>query len=267
MTSAFVPSQTDLFPACLDVLNSELRPMHYKELTRKAIAKLGYHEGDVSMFRASEDVRERLPERFRDTIYLSGNNLYAMAFRRWFRCGQLTLGNYVDEPVRIKGSATSGSEGAFNALMRAPYMEDHFGGKIEVRNRVRAKGLVLEQHVKDWFKLHYPDFYLEPRNAGIWQQPCSEDFRLNVNGRVLHIDVAGRNRNGTFGGSKKSTDIHLLCDIDGSDVFWFGTESGERWTENVFEVNSMSPANMLVYLNCAANKIDYDYLRSYVAVH
>lgn len=49
-----------LFPACVEVLREEQRPMHYAELTRKALARLGYGWYDVPWHKQIEDVREKL---------------------------------------------------------------------------------------------------------------------------------------------------------------------------------------------------------------
>lgn len=253
--------QPELFSACVAVLNTELLPLHYKELTSKAVAYLGFDEEHFQMYRVSEDVRQWLPGRKGNGVFYTGKPFYMMAKRSWFNTGQLMLGNF-EEPVEIPGSAPSGIDGAFNALMRHPYMQDHFGGNIERRNRARSRGLVVEQHVSDWFKAKYPEFYKPPSNYGNWKQPCSEDFILDIDGHELKIDVAGSNSNGTYGGNKKSTDFHLLCDVHGHHVFWKAVTPGSKWGAHVMPETAMSPQRMLVWLNCAKHDVDYQMVKS-----
>jgi hypothetical protein len=141
-------------------------------------------------------------------------------------------------------------------------MENHFGNNIEYRNRTRSKGLVLEQHVKDWFRLKYPDFYKEPANHGNWQQPCSEDFILDIDGKELKIDVAGANGGGAYGGLKKPTDFHLLCDVHGHHVYWRAVVSGSKWGTYIMPETASGPQRMLVWLNCAKHDVDYQMVKT-----
>lgn len=256
-----VPSQTDLFSACSKVLDKQLAPMNYRRLTIDAVQLLGYDVDDVQMFRTIEDVREKLPLNKSHGIFYTGAPSYMMAKRRWFKTMQLPLMN-VEPPIEIPGSATSGAVGAYVALMRSPYMVDKWNGNTERRNYMRSHGLVLEQHVKDWFRVLYPDFYREPDNSNNWQMPSSEDFQLVIDDSVLRVDVAGKNRNGNHGAKKRPTDLHLLCEIVDKHVYWSGVTRGSEWGEYVIPESAMSPQSMLVWLNCAKNDIDYAMMRN-----
>lgn len=73
-----------LFPACVEVLREEQRPMHYAELTRKALARLGYGWHDVPWHRQVEDVREKLLlASSRGTAYI-GKPYCVGVLKEWF---------------------------------------------------------------------------------------------------------------------------------------------------------------------------------------
>lgn len=251
----FVPSDKDLLPACNHVLSERLTPLHYRSLTKLAIAHLGYHEQQVNMFRAIEDVRERLPMRRSTDVFYTGKPDFLMAKRQWFRNVQIPL--LQPDVIRIPGSAQCGYLGAFEALMRDPHMLDKWHGDAERRNRKRAAGMVLEQHVARWFQQQWPEFYQPPDNHGIWNKPCSHDFKLDIAGKVVLVDVAGRGDYGYKNPSKTSTDLHLLCSIDGDDVIWEGVAPGKLYNQHVVPEESISPINMIVWMNCHKFGVSY----------
>lgn len=258
--NSFVPSDTELFPACVAILDEKRMPLRYDHLTTLAIERLGYRNGKVNLFRAKEDVRERLPVKSSTDIFYTSKPLCLMARRHWFRNMQLPLMNI--DYVEIPGSATDGYLGAFEALMRAPHMIDKWNGDIERRNRKRSSGLVLEQHVSNWFKSKWPEFYLEPENYHAWQQPCSHDFRLHIGGKTILIDVAGYGEYGYRNPGKSTTDLHLYCRINGANVIWEGVEHGKRYDSQVVPETAISPMNMIVWLNCHKHGINYDGVRA-----
>ncbi len=254
--NAFVPSATELFPACVAVLDEKQMPFRYDQLTTLAIQRLGYRANSVNMFRAKEDVREKLPAKMSSDIFYTSNPHCLMARRHWFKNMQLPLINV--DYVEIGGSATYGSIGAFESLMRTPYMVDKWNGDIERRNRKRSTGLVLEQHVVNWFKSRWPEFYLEPENYHVWQRPCSHDFRLQIGGKIILIDVAGEGEDGYKNPGKSTTDLHLLCRIDGPSVIWEGVMYGKLYDSQVVPETAVSPTNMIVWLNCHKYGINYE---------
>lgn len=253
-------SMRDLFPACVAVLVKELCPIHYADLTRKALMKIGVRESQVAFNKEAENVREKLLMAGQYGTFYAGAPTYAGALRFWF-ASDAQIAMTLDD-VMIPGSAQAGIDGAFDALMRAPHMMVHNSGlaHTEKLNRVRSSGLVLEKHVTRWFKLKYPDFYGEAANAGIWQRPCTHDFTLSINGRLFLIDVAGPDARGQHGrrGRKHSTDLHLICRVSGDHCLWEGVVRGEGFNESIDPISIFSPTAFLVWLNCAKNNICYD---------
>lgn len=255
-----VPSMTDLFPACVRVLESKLTPMRYNDLTKEAIGLLGYSVKDVAMGETSEDVREKLPmHNQHGVIYLQKPHCL-MARRQWFQGQQLDLFNTAakDDPIRIEGSVASGIEGAYVTLMRSPYMQE----KTDMHTR--CKGLVIEQHVTDWFKEQYPEFFLAASNAGQWKVPSKEDFRLRLpDGTMIAVDVASQSRHGSYPLRKQTTMMHLFARSapNGRDVLLVGTKLGKDWTHDIAPENTNDPKRLIVWLNCLKAGIPHDELR------
>lgn len=252
-------SQAELFPICSRLLDEARLPIHYRSLTQQAVARLGYREADLDMFRAAEDVREKMLGAHRYETFYVGSPLCVGAKRHWFKSPQLTLLQL--DHVVIRGNAQSGATGAFESLMRVNSMIRKHVTSDERRNLGLANGQVIEHHVSDWFKEQWPDFYLEPDNKGQWERPCSHDFKLRIGNQVLEVDVTGpRLRGGLYGnpgGGKKSVDLHLLCRISGKDVVWEGVRTGRLYRQTVTPETSLSPLRMVVWLNCHKAGLDY----------
>lgn len=254
-------SMKDTFPACVDVLQENLRPLGYRELTEKMLNKLGIKKTAVRFEKEIENVREKLLlARQRGTFY-AAKPLCMGALQYWFNTDQLQFNLDV---VRIPGSAQAGASGAFEVLMRAKDMQIHNQrlAHTELLNRQRASGLVIEKHVSQWFAEKYPEFYLPPDNEGHWEQWCNHDFKLKIGEHVFLIDVAGPDKNGQYGkrGKKPKTDLHLVCRITGKDCLWEGAVRGERFGQIVIPETITSPSAVLVWLNCQRHGIPYSTL-------
>lgn len=255
-------SMRDLFPACVKVLDHELRPLHYAELTARAMHALGIPNARASPWFSKniENVREKLLLAGQRETFYTGEPLYAGALRSWFMSdAQLTM---TLDYVRIPGSAKAGAEGAFEALMRDKHMIIHNPSlaNTERLNRIRSSGLVLEKHVSQWFARKYPEFYAEPANHGEWHRPCSHDFRLTVQQRTFNIDVAGPDEHGDYGrrGRKHPTDLHLICRIHDDHCLWEGVVRGEGYKPQIDPMSIFSPTAFVVWLNCAKHGVPYE---------
>lgn len=252
----------DLFPACVNVLSKVLRPLHYADLTERAMKACGIPQPRQSPWfkKNIENVREKLLQAGQYETFYTGAPMFAGAFRSWF-VSDAQLAMTLDY-VEISGSAKAGAEGAFDALMRSPHMLIHNPGlaHTERLNRIRASGLVLEKHVSQWFERRYPEFYADPDNHGAWTIPCSHDFKLVVENRVFAIDVAGPDENGNYGkrGRKRPTDLHFICRLHGDHCLWEGVVRGEGYQPDIDPASIFSPTAFLVWLNCAKHGIPYD---------
>ena len=253
-------SMKDLFPACVNILDREKKPIHYRKLTAQAL------EGELKVFLPSdafmknaENVREKLLGAEQHGTFYTGRPLCMGALRHWFKTDQL---QFTTDWITIQGNASAGASGAFEALMRSKYMiiNNPSLRNTEILNRARSSGLVLEHHVAEWFKESYPSMYQPPNNLGAWDRPCNHDFKLVVNGRPLLVDVAGPDWSGRYGkrGRKSKTEVHLLCRVLGKDCVFEGVVGGEEFTEDVIPLTAFSPTAFLVWLNCCKEGIDYN---------
>lgn len=252
-------SMKDLFPVCVKVLDREKIPIHYLKLTAMALER----EMDVflpksAFMKNAENVREKLLCAEQRGTFYTGSPLCMGALRHWFKTDQL---QFTTDWITIQGNAQAGAAGAFESLMRSRYMVINNPSlrNTELLNKARSSGLVLEQHVSEWFKWHYPTLYQPPDNYGLWDRPCNHDFKLLIHGQPLQVDVAGPDWNGKYGkrGRKPKAEVHLLCRIAGKDCVFEGVVGGEDFTENVIPLTAFSPTAFLVWLNCCKEGIDY----------
>jgi hypothetical protein len=252
-------SMRDLFPVCADVLADVLVPLHYTELTKRALRRMSVPLSAVNLAKEAENVREKLLQYGQRGTFYTGPPAYAGALRSWFVSdAQLQL---VVDHIAVPGSAKAGVDGALEALMRSPYMEIRNPNLVHTEriNRVRASGLVLERHIAQWFASRYPMLYRDPPNAGNWRQGCAWDFSLAVNGRTFKIDVAGPDEQGAYGsrGRKQHTDLHLICRVSGDECLIEGVVRGAGFQEKIDPGSIFSPTAFVVWLNCARDGIDY----------
>lgn len=255
-------SMKDLFPVCVNILDREKTPIHYRKLTELALV------GDLKIclphdlfLKNAENVREKLLCAEQRGTFYTGLPLCMGALRHWFKTDQL---EFTTDFITIQGNAQAGASGAFEALMRSQYMiiNNPSLRNTEMLNRARSAGMVLEHHISEWFQEQYPTLYQPPDNHGIWSRPCNHDFKLLINGRSILVDVAGPDWHGKYGkrGRKPKADVHLLCRMAGKDCVFEGVVGGESFSENVVPMAAFSPTAFLVWLNCCKTGIDYNSL-------
>jgi hypothetical protein len=252
---------SEMFSACHEVLQREMRPLRYTELTEMALGDLGLSKADVCWRRQIEDVREKmlLAGQY-DSFYVGAPHCLG-GLRWWFRNGQLRL-LHPTPGIVIPGNATWGAAGAHEALRRDPYLKIKSSVPREKIAWARARGFVLEKHVAGWFKENWPDFYLPPENEREWRRGSNHDFKLRVDGRVFKVDVSGPRQDGQFGNpgqGKRRADFHLICEIVGRDVLWKSVFAGGDYGRVIFpDFTGIWPERMAVWLNCKRDGIDYE---------
>jgi hypothetical protein len=258
MSELYPISMTELFQACSDILDANLCPAHYADLTRQAVERLGYRIDRVDMERSKEDVREKMLLAGQYGAFYLGRPYCLAAKRHWFKGPQLELLQL--DTVVIPGNATSGYEGAFDALMRhAHLIHKNPLASVATVVRARARGKVVEQHVVDLFALRWPGFYLPPDNARKYKRVCRHDFKLKIDRRIYEVDVTTKN---ALPAGKHVVDFHLFCQLVGPDVIWRGVAPGKLFATNPAPEQMLSPQRMVVWLNCKAKGFDYDLLAS-----
>jgi hypothetical protein len=256
---------SEIFPICANVLRERLVPIHYAELTKMTLEKMGLQKEHVHWQRQIEDVREKMLIAGQyDTFYV-GNPLCVGAIKWWFESEQQRL-LLPTSGILIPGNASSGASGAFNALMRDPYMIVKTRARNERIKEARANGFIIEQHVSDWFQLHWPEFWQPPDNQNKFKSWCDHDFKLNLDGKIIKVDVSGKKLNGTYGNpgkGKKKTDFHLLCEIQSANILFSAVRSGSNYMNIIdSELGSIAPERLIVYLNCLKYDMDYGYIKN-----
>jgi len=87
------------------------------------------------------------------------------------------------------------------------------------RKAGQIRGLVIEQHVSEWFRQHFSDEFEEADNYRQWTIHCPHDFKLNVRGKIYRIDVSGPKKHGIFGSydlkPKYGVDYHKVTSAVG----------------------------------------------------
>lgn len=254
-----------LFDAVDLAMDTEMRPLHYADLTALAIDSLGIRRSEIEFWRVKEDVREKMLEadwKQRGYLYLGKPDCYALK-KSWLPGTQLTL--FPDELV-VAGSAKAGVQAAFDGLMRSPYMISKTSAPREAIMAGRARGLVIESHVRAYFKNRWPQFYHEPDNHNDWTSPCNHDFKLELGGRVFEVDVFGPNVRDEFknpGGGKRPAHLHIAARLGDDSVsmkgVFTGTLFGSRDKQIIPFHRAMSPRRLVFWLNCA--KFGHDHSR------
>lgn len=254
-------SMTALFPACVEVLRFENRPLHYADLTEMALGRVGEKAGPEVVLDAKEDVREKLLKAGgRGTAY-TGAPEYMGVLRCWFPSVQQEVGNLEAHRFRIPGSASLGARAGFEAGMRNPHMIRKTSATEGRIWKSRVSGLVIETHVSDWAQRSWPGFWREPENQGKWMDPCPHDFRLDLGGRMFSVDVMGPRSDGSFGtpvgGGKRRVDIHLAANIDNMDVVLHGFIPGRSLSHKFVPEHTHPIVWFVVWLNCEKAGINY----------
>lgn len=261
-----VVSMINIFPACREILDNALRPIKYTDLVTQALEQLGIPLDYVNFQRQIEDVREKmLIKGMYDSFYIGKPHCYA-ALNSWFSNGQIDLFNW-HKPIVIPGDVSSGVHGAYEAIKRSPTMKKKNPyANIDLVHWARAYGLVIEQHVADWFKTNWPDSVLRPDNYQKWNQWCDHDFKIRIDHRVFNVDVFGPKRDGSYGQppQKKQTHFHLMCRAIGKDVLWEGIITGAQYrdTPDIVPEIGRPPQHMIVRLNCEKFGIPYDVVKA-----
>jgi hypothetical protein len=251
-------SNTDLFPACSEVLDRALLPLHYRDLTIAGLHLLRVPIQTVNMVRQMEDVREKMLEAGRfGTAYLPAP--HCMGYKRsWLPAPMPALINTMT-PIQIASNIQASEDALYEGLRRNPYMINKYNIPWDSRARKRSRGLLIESHVRQWFQQRYPNLYQPPANHQRWQQPCDHDFQLVVYGKAHKVDVMGPALDSTlqFAAGKHITDVHLVAGIQGNAVMLYGGGLGKDFAHINDLDTTRSILPLLTMLNCAQAGLHY----------
>jgi len=251
---------TEMFRVCSQVLDDARCPLHYRELTRRALAAMKRDERHVDFGRQVEDVREKMLCAGRHETFYSPAPLCVGAKREWFSNDGQQLLIAPDLQVEIPPSIPAAIDGATEALLRSPHMvQKNKYARPEVVSRARAGGLVIEALVKSYFRSQWPEAFVAPENEGRADKWCDHDFKLRINGAVLKFDVANPSLDGEWrvADGKHSTDFHLRCRLRDGRLVWESIVPGALYASNPRPWMLVAPLRLVVRLNCEKYGVDY----------
>ncbi len=250
-----------LFRSCREVAEACIAPLHYTELTRLAFERLGVSKDRVNWSRQIEDVREKLLVAGQHGFGYVGSPHCLAYLKEWV--SQQAMLNPLS-PIRLSANLEASERAVFEGLLRK--FLDKTGARPETIARSRARGLLIQEHVRSWFTAKWPKMVLPPDNEGEWERPCDHDFKLNVNGRVLRVDVAGPRATGDYGrpqgGGKKGTDVHIIASIVDDSVAIHGFVPGRGFADTFTAWDTQPICRMAFWLNCAKLQLDYSLFRN-----
>jgi hypothetical protein len=195
-----------VFATCDVILNDSLCPLHYRILTDAAIKRIGTDPSSLNLTAQYEDVREKYCQR-KGVKYVPRPHCL-IYLDKWLPKPNLInpFGDYKIS-CNIHDSIIAFQEG----LLRDKYMVNKHDIPDKSRSMKRAIGLLIQHHVSNWFECNWPDMFIKPDNEGIYNRPCSHDFKLKVDGRLLLVDVMGKDYKGKYDlGDKHPVDIHIF---------------------------------------------------------
>lgn len=257
----------EIWPACIAELEDRLYPVNYRDLTELALSRLGLTREAVNWSRQIEDVRERFakgPKHKREVGY-TGPPSYLAFLQSWVRRDlQHSLLNN-EKAVSIVANFPSSEEACFEALMRAPTMLTKTATSRVRRIRGLARGMLIQEHVTEYFRSRWPEYYHPPENDQQWDRWSDHDFKLVMGVKLWKVDVLGEHLEGGYGLArmKRAVDIHVLAKLAGNRLVIEGFCRGKALQQlqdfNWWDSSPIQP--LLVYLNCQKAGIDYAELR------
>ncbi len=259
--------QRDLRPVCGRILDEEIRPIHYADLTRMAINRVG--RNGVDFTKVKEDVREKILMAGLDGCgYIGAPYCYAFK-KKWIKGDQAVL-NF-EEPIPVPVTVSSSTAGACETIYRFKHMiHKPTGTYIPIDEaepgvvKFRIERAIVEQNVSDYFKQNWPKLWMPPSNDKKYKKPASDDFRIRVKNYIYNFDVftPGRNGKGGLVKWKRPAHIHVMAEYDDDGVNIRGFTTGQLFSSHQWSPEEIYPFHQLVFwLNCMQDDMPYDKIR------
>ena len=259
--------------ACSSILDEQMRPIHYSKLTELVLERCTDNPSQFNFNRQKEDIREKvLQSRRLGMIYLPKPNSLAIKLS-WMPFANTTL----LEPILLPGIVTISARLATEIRTRTRYMKDknkpgfadpeiptidelrHRENWRKLRVRALWRGLVTENHFREWYKKDWLNFYLDPPNIGRPRDYCHHDFSIiGITSKPITVDIECANEKGQFGTKYKKVkaDLFFQCSLDRNKRLWWH-RSVPRNNYKIDGIgNGQSPARVCFVLNCRKYGID-----------
>lgn len=244
-----------LLPSCAQILREKMAPIHYKDLASMACSMIGGSD-EYSIKDIAEDLRGKgkgFPGK-RYGMEYTGNPWFCVILSSWI---EPSLFPTYSQPLAIgfKESLRASVE----TCMRIEHMVNKFNHGRLRRAEVIARGMMIEQHVKSWFEIHWPYLVLPPDNEGKYEDPCDHDFKLQTETRDLTVDVSGEKSSGWYGRPERKplADIHVLARESGGLILIDGFVSRAKYLARLKAHDIMPVDALIFYGNCMKKGIPY----------
>lgn len=167
------------------LLERKLRPIHYREAFNES--KVWSTESYSDRTNPVEKFRQRYAEHDHDDVFfIAGGH---MALARWFPIRPQMRLLAPQETVAIEGNCIVSFDAGYETAMREPYMLNKFGKNKQAWYERRRHGMLVEHHVANYFRRHYPQYFRDPTNKGDYEKPAKEDFILQTEWNKIIVDV------------------------------------------------------------------------------
>ena len=259
----FVPRHWMLVDSATSMLRDALLPIHYVDLARACWIDIGWTGDEETLLKSAEDLRQIARDGKHGLGFVGLDGPPLVFLREWFDT-QPRLFN-VGSPCFLDLTKQILFAAGVEATARAPFMKAHLKSDPMWLGNRRMSGTSIEHRIVKFFIDYWPLLYVVKSNALNCKQPSADDFSLKLDGRMICIDVAGRNRDGLFkaSASKLKADVHVCADVDVERwvVVMHGWCRSAAFKRGVTE-NELNPLQRLfVRLNCAQFGVDYRALK------
>lgn len=255
------------------LLSQELRPIHYTEAFNRTKV------WSCASYNEKTDPVEKFRQRFGEGDGEPGFDFIRggfIALSRWFPLRHSLSLLPPQEQVIIEGNTIVSFDAGYETAKREPHMQNKFNKSPQAWYERRRRGMLVESHIANYFRINYPRFFIEPSNKGQYENPAKEDFTLKTDWTTIAVDIKslGEDNDETFVVTRPCADVSiyiigdLLEDKNQTIITGFTTTDivkvlGEKqsqvndaWIVNTRDTWSIEP--LLVMLNMADCGMNYN---------
>lgn len=237
---------SELVPVCAQILREKMRPIHYRDLAEEAASRIVQNDKFIGSDIA-EDLRGKgrgFPGKKAGMFY-TGKPYCMIALREWF---EPTISPIYPQPVQITFDASL--KAATETALRIGYMLNKYNVSETARAYMVARGLLIEQHVRNWFGNVWPYEVTPPDNENDYRKPCDHDFKLTygMQQKIYKVDVCGPNSMTRQYGKppkKSPVDFHVCAREESGHVMIDGFVTKANYIEQV-KPYQITPISALV---------------------
>jgi len=230
----------------ISYLSNEMLPFSYRYLFEHPclIVKME-NEFFGCKTKPIEKFRQYLSDTERDEFFYAKGGLVFL--RRWFPDKQQLIGLPFMSDLKIDGDVLVSFDAGYEYCQRESFLHDWQNNKgTEFKYNRNRKALLLEHHVKSYFKNKFPFAYREPSNKGKFSTHAADDFSFELFGFKFLVDVKSYSYKKSNGSSvavirnPKPNIIYLFGDVLDEKTIIINGVAGGGWLSLLGWSNSFS---------------------------